>query len=107
MPRLVATVFSSSLPTRALLTRYARNKILLLLTRAQHYEPSFYPFNFVYTAIFNVLDVPVTAIPVGLSRDGMPLGVQVVAAKGNDGLCLRVAQELEREFGGWVEPSYK
>ena len=41
---------------------------------------------------------------MGLDSKGMPLGIQVVAAKNCDRLCLAVAEELEKEFGGWVAP---
>lgn len=30
------------------------------------------------TCIFNVLEMPATQIPVGISKDGLPIGVQVV-----------------------------
>jgi len=63
------------------------------------------PFNFVYTAIINVMQLPATQIPLGLGRDGVPLGVQVIAAPARDHLTIAVAHQLEREFGGWVPPS--
>lgn len=69
-----------------------------------HYEPIFKPFNFVYTAIFNVLGFPVTQVPLGLGRDGLPVGVQVVSNLHNDHLTLAVAVELEKACGGWVPP---
>ncbi len=70
----------------------------------RHYRAMLPPFNWVYTAIFNVLEFPVTQVPLGLNREGLPLGVQVAAAPGNDHLTIAVAQELERAFGGWVPP---
>lgn len=70
----------------------------------RHYEPLARPFWFVYTAIFNVLELPVTQVPLGLNDHGLPLGVQVAAAHGNDHLTMAVAIELERAFGGWVPP---
>jgi fatty acid amide hydrolase 2 len=57
-----------------------------------------------YTAVFNVLELPVTQVPLGLDRHGLPLGVQVVARHGNDHLGIAVARELESAFGGWVPP---
>ena len=60
------------------------------------------PFDAACTAIFNVLELPVTVVPVGFERRGLPLGVQVGAARGNDALTLAVAKALEDEFGGWV-----
>ncbi|XP_060105657.1 fatty-acid amide hydrolase 2 [Heteronotia binoei] len=70
----------------------------------KHHAPLGMPFNFAYTAIFNILGLPVTQCPLGLSREGLPLGIQVVAGPHNDHLTLAVARYLEKEFGGWVSP---
>ncbi|NXW05325.1 FAAH2 hydrolase, partial [Fregetta grallaria] len=70
----------------------------------RHHSPICMPFNFAYTAIFNVLGLPVTQCPLGLSSEGLPLGIQLVAASYNDHLTLAVAQYLEKAFGGWVLP---
>lgn len=56
------------------------------------------------TAIFNVTRSPVTQVPLGLNRKGLPLGVQVVGARGNDHVTIAVAGALESAFGGWVPP---
>lgn len=37
-------------------------------------------------------------------KNGLPLGIQVVAAPNQDRLCFAVARELERTFGGYVPP---
>lgn len=71
----------------------------------RHFAPLLQPFGWTYTAIFNVLELPVTQVPMGLSRAGLPLGVQVVGASGYDHLTIAAALELEREHGGWVRPS--
>jgi fatty acid amide hydrolase 2 len=73
-------------------------------TAPRHNRPLFPPFHWVYTAVFNVLELPVTAAPLGLDRKGLPLGVQIAANHGNDHLTIAVALELERAFGGWVPP---
>ncbi|XP_032558055.1 fatty-acid amide hydrolase 2 isoform X2 [Chiroxiphia lanceolata] len=70
----------------------------------KHHSPICMPFNFAYTAIFNVLGLPVTQCPLGLGSEGLPLGIQLVAAAYNDHLTLAVAQYLEKAFGGWVLP---
>jgi fatty acid amide hydrolase 2 len=57
------------------------------------------------TVIFNLYGLPATQVPLGLAPAGLPLGVQVVAAPGNDHVCFAVALELERAFGGWVDPA--
>lgn len=45
-----------------------------------------------------------TQCPLGLSKERLPLGVQVVAGKLHDHLRLAVALYLEKAFGGWVDP---
>lgn len=57
-----------------------------------------------YTMIFNVLGFPSTAVPMGLDRNGVPIGIQVIAAPNQDKLCIAVAKELSK-IGGWVPPS--
>jgi len=56
-------------------------------------------------SFFNIIGFPAVHVPMGLNREGMPIGVQVIAAPYQDRLCLAVAKELEMAFGGWVPPS--
>lgn len=63
------------------------------------------PVHWVYTAVLNVLELPVTQAPLGLDARGLPLGVQIVGAHGRDHVTIAVALELERAFGGWVPPA--
>ncbi|KAG8447701.1 hypothetical protein GDO86_014992 [Hymenochirus boettgeri] len=70
----------------------------------RHHEPLGMPFNFAYTGIFNVLGLPVTQCPLGLSQAGLPLGIQLVASHHNDHLTLALARYLERTFCGWKPP---
>lgn len=69
-----------------------------------HRRPLLMPFHWVYTAILNVMELPVTQVPLGLNKDGIPLGVQVAGIHGNDHITIAVAMELEKAFGGWVPP---
>jgi fatty acid amide hydrolase 2 len=55
-------------------------------------------------AAFNLLGLPVTQVPMGIGKEGVPVGVQVAGTPGNDHVTIRVALELERAFGGWVPP---
>lgn len=57
-----------------------------------------------YLTIFNALGLPVTNAMIGLDRQNMPMGIQIVANPGNDHLTIHVAKELEKKFGGWVPP---
>ncbi|XP_073961529.1 fatty-acid amide hydrolase 2-B [Choristoneura fumiferana] len=75
-------------------------------TAPYHNEPLVKPFNFSYTAVINCLGLPATTVPLGLSSEGLPIGIQVVANHNNDRLCLAVAEELDKAFGGWVEPRH-
>lgn len=73
-------------------------------TAPYHNEPLLRPFNFSYTGIINCLGLPATTVPLGLSSEGLPIGIQVIANHNQDRLCFAVAEELDRAFGGWVEP---
>ena len=75
---------------------------------AYHHHQTYHKMrNAVYTMIFNTLGLPVTQVPLGLGRKGLPLGIQVVAANNNDRLAIAVAKLLEKRFGGWVKPPQK
>lgn len=62
------------------------------------------PWLLANTALFNLLELPVTQVPLGLSTSGLPVGVQVAASRDCDHVTIAVALELERVFGGWVPP---
>lgn len=70
----------------------------------RHHDSLLVPIRWMYTAIFAVLELPVTQVPLGLDARALPLGVQVVGAHGNDHLTIAVAEALERSFGGWKPP---
>ena len=59
------------------------------------------PFHFLGTGVFNLAELPVTQVPTGFDRRGLPLGLQVVGRRGNDRLTLMIAGVLEEAFGGW------
>lgn len=58
----------------------------------------------VYSLIPSVFNLPATTVPMGLNKQGLPIGIQVVAGPFQDRLCFAVAQFLEKKFGGWVPP---
>lgn len=67
----------------------------------RHNLPLLRPFDFVCTSVFNITELPVTQVPTGFDRRGLPVGVQVAARRGADGLTLAVGRALEDHFGGW------
>ncbi|XP_060522427.1 fatty-acid amide hydrolase 2-like [Cylas formicarius] len=91
-----------------LLSKLDDNAVLLYpsapFPAGYHHTPILRPYNFNLLAIWNVLKFPATQVPMGLGREGLPLGLQVVAAPYQDRLCIAVAKELERKFGGYVPP---
>lgn len=48
--------------------------------------------------------LPATAAPAGLARDGLPTGIQVIGAFGQDRTTIAVSLWLERLIGGFIQP---
>lgn len=51
---------------------------------------------FSYSQAFNVFDLPVVTIPVGKSKEGLPIGVQIVGRPFAEETVLLVAELIER-----------
>ena len=49
--------------------------------------------------------LPATVVPVGMSDDGLPIGVQIVAPFIEDRTGLRVAALIEELVGGCPRPA--
>jgi Asp-tRNA(Asn)/Glu-tRNA(Gln) amidotransferase A subunit family amidase len=49
----------------------------------------------IFTWPFNLTGQPAVSIPCGWTADGLPLGLQLVGRRGQDGLVLRVATAIE------------
>jgi amidase len=49
-------------------------------------------------------NLPATAVPIGLTRGGLPVGVQVIGPYLEDRTTIAFAGLLEREFGGFKAP---
>lgn len=61
------------------------------MVRTLYGSANFMPF----TPPLNVVRYPAMSVPSGTSADGLPIGVQLAAAPGGEGLLLTVAAELE------------
>ncbi|HLX87901.1 MAG TPA: amidase family protein, partial [Acidimicrobiales bacterium] len=49
-----------------------------------------------FTAPFNVTGQPAASLPMHWSNEGLPVGVQLVAASGREDLLLSVSAQLEQ-----------
>jgi aspartyl-tRNA(Asn)/glutamyl-tRNA(Gln) amidotransferase subunit A len=68
------------------------NTIVELPSGPQHADPA----NSRSGGIANLTGVPAISVPVGFSGDGLPIGLQLMAAWGRDELLLDAAEALER-----------
>ncbi|GFR13604.1 fatty-acid amide hydrolase 2-A [Trichonephila clavata] len=86
---------------------FEEDSIILVPTHpepAPHYLMTIpmYP-NIAYTCIFNILGLPSSQIPAGLSK-GVPIGIQAVSGPFKDHISVATALELDKVFNGWISP---
>lgn len=62
------------------------------------------PSEYGYMGIFNLTGWPAAVVRAGTSKDGLPIGVQIVGQPFQDHKVLAVAQYLEKQLGGWQAP---
>lgn len=70
--------------------------------------PEFADSVLAYSTPMNFSGVPTVTSPAGLSRDGLPMGVQFVGNSDSEPLLLRVAfalQESDSDLGRWCMPT--
>ena len=48
--------------------------------------------------------LPATLAPVGMSRGGLPIGMQIIGPEGHDRRCIKLAAMLEQGFLGFTPP---
>ena len=49
--------------------------------------------------LITLVSLPAASAPAGLSQDGLPVGMQIVAPRFEEPLILRVAREIHRQSG--------
>ena len=64
------------------------------------YTKAFIPFNFPST----IPGHPIAVIPIGMTKKGLPVGVQIHGKKWNDYKVLQIAKELESYTAGFQIP---
>lgn len=57
-----------------------------------------------YMGIFNLTGWPSAVVRAGTSKEGLPIGVQIVGQPFQDHKVLAVAAYLEKQLGGWQAP---
>jgi amidase len=65
----------------------------------------FYSLQSVYPAIATLCGQPATAFPVGFTRAGLPIGLQIIGPYLEDRTPIHFAELLAQEFGGYLWPS--
>lgn len=87
------------------LRRLPLTPLLRTALRAARKQLQAYP----NTQLFNITGQPAISLPVHRTAEGLPVGVQLAARIGGEGLLLRVAAQLEAELRwgdvrpGWLE----
>jgi Asp-tRNA(Asn)/Glu-tRNA(Gln) amidotransferase A subunit family amidase len=59
---------------------------------------------FSYAQAYNLLGLPSATVPSGSSRDGLPIGVQIVGKPFEEEMVLAIAAILEEVLGGFQRP---
>ncbi|HZQ35640.1 MAG TPA: amidase family protein, partial [Dehalococcoidia bacterium] len=67
-------------------------------------KPEPYGMNVFYPSLTILCGQPATAFPVGMTRGGLPIGLQAIGPYLEDRTPLRFAGLLAREFGGFQRP---
>ena len=57
-----------------------------------------------WSSVAAVGGLPATAMPIGLSPNGLPIGMQIIGPYLEDRTTIQFAELVEREFGGFVAP---
>jgi amidase len=59
---------------------------------------------FSYAQACNVFALPAACVPAGRTREGLPIGVQIIGRPFQERLVLSTARVIETALGGWQPP---
>jgi Asp-tRNA(Asn)/Glu-tRNA(Gln) amidotransferase A subunit family amidase len=62
---------------------------------------------FSYSQAFNLFNLPSASVPAGVSKEGLPIGVQIVGRPHEEDAVLLAAAIVEDALGGWRPPAFK
>ena len=57
-----------------------------------------------WSSVATLTGLPATAMPIGQSVEGLPIGMQIIGPYLEDRATIAFAELIEREFGGFVAP---
>ncbi|NKB57534.1 MAG: amidase [Alphaproteobacteria bacterium] len=57
-----------------------------------------------WAGISGVVYLPASVAPAGLTRSGLPVGIQIIGPYLHDHTCIEFARLIEENFGGFVPP---
>jgi amidase len=58
----------------------------------------------IWSGVANLIGTPATAVPVGRTRSGLPVGVQILGPLYGDMTTIELARRIHEEVGGFVIP---
>ena len=67
-------------------------------------KPRYYAETFKWISIATLAGTPVTLIPVGKTKDNLPVGIQIMGPYMEDGTSLDLAMKMENVLGGFTPP---
>ena len=57
-----------------------------------------------WAGLLSLSYLPATAAPIGLTAAGLPVGLQIIGAEGEDPMTIEFARLLADEIGGFAPP---
>jgi amidase len=57
-----------------------------------------------FNGVHNTTGYPATAVPIRLSDEGLPIGLQLIGQPWRDDVTLAASEFVESTFGGWRKP---
>ena len=64
----------------------------------------YFTSNMSFTTVFNMTGNPVVVLPMSQSKEGLPIGVQVVGQRWSDMALLAVAEKISEIAGDFQAP---
>lgn len=63
-----------------------------------------YSNQYAWVSIATLFGLPATVAPIGLTENDLPIGIQILGDYLEDYTCIKFAELLERELGGFIPP---